>query len=444
MKNNKFEIIYSVVIIVTIPALLIANTVLLANNARADYVTEIRRKADTVNQAFAITAKQYITDSNTEKLQQYIDSFVTEAPAIKGLYVANISTSPYEVIAGSNAGKQLETYQLQHISFAKDTNKPIARKGESIDSDGNKTTVWEVATPIKDNNGQPIAVAVSSVTTADADELINNTYAKSYIFLAVSVAVVIALLIHHFKIAGYSRLLAKQKEINQTMSDFLSVATHELKAPTAIIKGYIANVLDGMFGSVTDSVKEQLNVAIGQTDRLNNLVQDLLNVSRVEQGRVQYDITQVNVSAVIQVIVDNYQAAAHQKGLTIVYQPLEDAIVAADAGRVQEIFTNLIDNAVKYTPTGSVTVQHAKQKQFLVTTVRDTGMGISADDRKRLFQRFYRIKNEQTKDISGTGLGLWIIKQYIEAMGGKIEVDSLVGSGTQFSVYLPLIKGTNT
>jgi signal transduction histidine kinase len=118
--------------------------------------------------------------------------------------------------------------------------------------------------------------------------------------------------------------------------------------------------------------------------------------------------------------------------------------VRADAGRVQEIFTNLIDNAVKYTASGTITIKHHTEKQYLVTSVRDTGNGISAEHRERLFQRFYRVQTEETKGISGTGLGLWIIKQYIEHMGGKIEVDSLVGSGTEFIVYLPLGSNDST
>ena len=105
--------------------------------------------------------------------------------------------------------------------------------------------------------------------------------------------------------------------------------------------------------------------------------------------------------------------------------------------------TNLIDNAVKYTPKGSVKISHYVEKNMLVTAVVDTGPGINAVERERLFQRFYRVKNENTKSIPGTGLGLWIIKQYVEKMGGKISVSSIVGTGTEFTVELPLVKPSN-
>lgn len=442
MRNNKVEIIYSIAIILAIPTILVANTVFLANNARQDFVTEIRRKADLVNQSVAAATSLYINNDQTEDLQSYINQLTAESPSLYDVYVAVPNGSTYDIIASKNQEIELKTYQTQHLNFTKDTDNPIARKTDVLDKAGNKTTAWDIATPVKDENNNTVAIAVSSVTTADADELINNTYLQSFLFLAVSIIVIIALLLHHFKIAGYSRLLAKQKEINQTMTDFLSVATHELKAPTSIIKGYISNVTDGTFGEVSDEIKTQLFVALTQTDRLNNLVQDLLNVSRVEQGRIEYNLKTVDMDIIINGIVGTYKQRAQDKGLELIYNNAEQAntSVIADEGRAQEIFTNLIDNSIKYTPQGSVTINFQKDKKYLITKIRDTGLGISAEDRKRLFQRFFRVRNDQTKDISGTGLGLWIIKQYIEAMGGRIEVDSLVGSGTEFTVYLPLAQ----
>lgn len=463
MSKNKFELIYAIAIIIAVPAIIVINTIYLGNQAREDFVTEARRKADIVNQSVAISAKQLIKTGNTESLNGYLDEFSDQSPTLKDVYVAGINDDSIDIIASNKEGYKLSDHQEQSINFAIETCKTIVRnknelqsvnssesvkidcpgvasKGVSYDNNGNKTNTWEVTTPVLNEDYDIVAVAASTITTADADELLDNTFFRSYIFLAISVLIVVALLVHHFKLAGYSQLLAKQKEINQTLSDFLSVATHELKAPTSIIKGYISNVTDGTFGEVSKDVKAQLFVALNQTDRLNSLVQDLLNVSRVEQGRIQYEITTVDLNATIGAIVENYRANALEKNIVLIYKPEGVSLVKADAGRAQEIFTNLIDNSIKYTPSGSVTITHEANKQYLITKIRDTGLGISAENRKRLFQRFYRVQTEQTKTISGTGLGLWIIKQYIEAMGGKIEVDSLVGSGTEFIVYLPINK----
>lgn len=302
-------------------------------------------------------------------------------------------------------------------------------------SGGDSTQAWSIASPILDSNNSVLAVISSNILINDAQKTIDTVLQKSFLVTLISIIVIVALLSRHFRLVGYIQLLAKQKELNQTMSDFLSVATHELKAPTTIIKGYIANVIDETFGSVTPEIKEQLNVALSQTDRLNNLVQDLLSVSRVEQGRIEYNIEPVDSTSILNVIVSNYEPIAKAKGLDVTFdRRIDIPAIKADAGRVQEIFTNLVDNAIKYTPTGSVAVSQYVDGNNVVTTIKDTGLGMSAESQKRLFQRFYRIKTDRTKEISGTGLGLWIIKQYVIAMGGTVSVDSTEGFGSEFIV----------
>ena len=256
-----------------------------------------------------------------------------------------------------------------------------------------------------------------------------------------SIIVIFGLLFRHFRLIGYVQLLAKQRELNQTMGDFLSVATHELKAPTSIIKGYLSNVMDGLHGPINDDVRAQLQTSFAQTDRLNSLVQDLLNVSRIEQGRIEYTYSAVDSVKLLSIITENYKVLAKEKGLDIIYQPAQNIpLIHADEGRLQEIFTNLIDNGVKYTATGSVTVTQTATKDSVITSIKDTGFGIGPEEKKRLFQRFYRIKNEHTEKISGTGLGLWIIKQYITSMGGTIEVESMQGAGSNFIVSMKIAQ----
>jgi two-component system phosphate regulon sensor histidine kinase PhoR len=208
-----------------------------------------------------------------------------------------------------------------------------------------------------------------------------------------------------------------------------------------VIKGNISSIEEGDFGEVNPEVMTQLNTVEQQTDRLNHLVNDLLNVSRIEQGKITYTLETVDLSKTIGDIVSFYHEKSTSKGITIHYDLTTPVNVVVDAGRAQEIFTNLIDNAVKYTVEAQdVFITHEVIKNMLVTRVRDSGIGIDADEQKRLFQRFYRIQNEKTQGIGGTGLGLWIIKKYIDAMDGKIEVSSMKGTGTEFAVYLPLPK----
>lgn len=440
MKKEKLEIIYSIGIIIAIPLLIVANTVYLVRSTRSAYNNEFRKKADLVNSVIAESVRDNIANKKYPVINEQLNSIQKQHNEVSQAMIVQLQNNTLAIVAGaSDAPKELTpSASIQHeIVYKRKT--PVATF-INVSKDGNHTQGWKVATPVFDAKNNVIAVTSSTVLTTDAEEAINKAFSKSFIIMIISIVAIIILLFRHFRLVGYIQLLAKQREINQTMSDFLSVATHELKAPTSIIKGYVANVMDETFGPITPEVKEQLQVALSQTDRLNHLVQDLLNVSRIEQGRIEYHIEPVDSSGIIDVIAHNYRPIAEQKSLVLNYdKPTEPLYVKADAGRVQEIFTNLIDNAIKYTPSGSVTITQKLDGPTVKTSIRDTGVGMSVEHRKRLFQRFYRIQTEQTKNISGTGLGLWIIKQYIEAMGGKIDIDSMEGVGTEFTVTLPIM-----
>lgn len=438
MKREKLEILYSIGVLVAIPLLVIVNTVLLIRSTQGAFNTELMRKADLVNAVVAEASRLDLVASRYENVSSVLRALEESEPSLRGLMVVQEKDGTMVQVAKSGSAPDSLTLgsQLQsRIVFERKT--PIA-KFMNAESDGKTAQMWNVVTPLQDSQGKVIAVVSSNMLTTDADEAINRAYGISFMVLVGSVIVIVGLLFRHFRLVGYAQLLTKQKEVNQTMSDFLSVATHELKAPTAIIKGYLSNVMDGTFGPIDDTIKKQLETAYAQTDRLNELVRDLLNVSRIEQGRIEYTITAVDTRNLLEMIVTNYHSIAADKGLELRTDiPESIPMVSGDAGRLQEIFTNLIDNAIKYTPHGTVIVSQRVDKNMVITSVKDTGFGMSPEARRRLFQRFYRIRTSQTQDISGTGLGLWIIKQYIEAMGGWIEVESIEGTGSNFIVAMP-------
>ncbi len=387
----------------------------------------------------SIESKKY-TDTTA-----ILKSMKEHQPTIGSIYVAVTENDNYKIVARTDDAPvtlaQNDSLQLSIIfSRARSAAKRIDRQTDNGEAKG-----WNVITPLLAANSTKVEAAVSTdVLTSDTEELIAKTLLTSFELTAITAAIIIALLFHHLRFVGYADLLRRQKEVNQTMGDFLSVATHELKAPMSIIKGNLANILDDTYGQTSLELKEPLNVALLQTERLNNLVQDLLNVGRIEQGRINFDMQNVDIKAIIETLVKNYSMPATTKGLQLSYVPEGAHVVFADAGRVQEIMTNLIDNAVKYTASGSVTVTHRSENSRLITSVRDTGHGMTEAERDRLFQRFYRIKNEHTEGIPGTGLGLWIIKQYVEKMGGRISVSSIIGAGTEFVVELPFTKDMPT
>lgn len=436
MNKENREIIYSVAILVLIPLLFVFNTIFLTNNVRSDFKRQAGSSADLINDILAQSIKTQI--DTPENIKPLLVSITDDHPEMNQINVYQPTTDGYVLLASTNDSEQKPDSNVNlQLDIVKSRKRSVSILTEATTNSGKDTRAWEVATPVTDQNDDVVAIVSSSLLTADSDELIDATFQKEYFVLIASIIVVIALLFRHFRLVGYADLLKKQKEVNQTMTDFLSVATHELKAPMTVIKGYVSTVIDGDYGAIADKIQEPLRMVMEQTERLNSMVLDLLNVSRIEQGRISFDMQQVDVSKTVDLLVEQYTKIAQEKGLTIVYEkPEQPVMLFADAGRVQEIITNLVDNAVKYSQKGTVIVRHEFKGNMVATKVRDTGIGMSSEERSRLFQRFYRVKNEQTKTISGTGLGLWIIKQYIEKMGGSIEVDSLPGEGSEFTVWL--------
>jgi len=233
----------------------------------------------------------------------------------------------------------------------------------------------------------------------------------------------------------------KLKEIDQMKDDFVSVASHELKTPLTAIKSYLYMVEKEMAGQLPEKVVKRLEIMKVSVGRLESLVHDLLNVSKLEQNKLDMSLSVVETNAVIQEIVDQLLPTAETKNLALVFEPtVENLKIMAQPDRLREVLINLIGNAIKYTPIGSVTVTRVIEKDKLQIMVKDTGIGIAPEDKAKLFQKFSRIKAEDHNEIPGTGLGLWITKKLVEKMKGEIYVDSIMEQGTVFTLMFGVVK----
>jgi len=236
------------------------------------------------------------------------------------------------------------------------------------------------------------------------------------------------------------------KELDKMKSEFLSVASHELNSPMSVIKGYLHMILYEGFGKVNKEAKTYLNHVYTKTDQLAKLVSDLLNVSRIEQGRVKLQIQPTDPMQIAKSAVENYNVKAREKGIEInLHQP--DGVipkVSADPGKLEEILSNLLSNSVKYTKEGHINLLFEKTDGEVKFTVKDTGIGIPKEAQKNIFKKFYRVDNTWVREAGGTGLGLYIIKGYVELMNGKIWFESEgENKGTTFYFTIPLAKASD-
>jgi signal transduction histidine kinase len=174
-------------------------------------------------------------------------------------------------------------------------------------------------------------------------------------------------------------------------------------------------------------------------ERLADLVDDLLNVGRIEQGRIEVKPVEMDLGNLVVSVIKELQVQADAKNLKLTTNTQNLPKVKADPDRVKQVLVNLLGNAVKYTEKGQVKVTFEQDEKMVTCHVKDNGIGMKPEEQKHLFEQFYRVKNEKTRQIVGTGLGLWITKKIVEMMGGKIWVASVEGKGSTFSFNLPRI-----
>lgn len=231
------------------------------------------------------------------------------------------------------------------------------------------------------------------------------------------------------------------KEVDKMKDEFISVASHELNTPLAAIQGYLSMILEEGMGKVDKTAEEYLNRVYSSSKRLAALILDLLNVSRIEQGRIHLMYGQITPQDLIKSVIDELIVKSNMKKIYLKFEkPTEELPETwCDVNRIREVIINLVGNGIKFTDTGGITIavrMVAKQFEFSVT---DTGVGILQEDADKLFKKFSQL-NREKNEFQGSGLGLFISKKLIELHGGKIWVECEEGKGTTFKFRLPYVK----
>jgi signal transduction histidine kinase len=373
-----------------------------------------------------------LTDDSKEKIDGAISNLMSQNQTIKeftfyiqkedGLYVF---TSSNQNLINTKISQNTLAGQLALNDPNNSYTLPVVTEDERLYQTYRAIT----------QDGKVVGLIETIQTLSQADLLIEEKIRTGIIVFICILVAIMFLFFRHSRIIDYTTLYEELKQVDQLKDDFISMASHELKTPLAAIRGYSEFITEGE--DVPKEYKEYSRRIDVSSKQLALLVEDMLDVSRIEQGRMQFKVERVLLPDFISQILPDFKALADAKKLSLTYSThnLTHAYLQADITRLRQVLVNIVGNSIKYTNQGEVKISltNTPDKKIEIR-VSDTGIGMSEDERKNLFEKFYRIRNSETQEIKGTGLGLWITKQLIEKMGGTISVESIKGVGTHMSI----------
>jgi signal transduction histidine kinase len=286
------------------------------------------------------------------------------------------------------------------------------------------------------STGETVGFIVTDISVAKADAVSLRNMRNAYLVLLVIIIAILTLLARQARILDYASLYQRLKEVDSMKDDFVSMAAHELRSPLTVIRGYVDLISD--YEGIAEEHRKLLKRIDESAQQLNVLVGDILDVAKLQEGRMAFNYKTIDASEVIAGVTESFVHPAEEKGLKLFYDKLPLPSVSVDPDRFRQVMINLVGNAVKYTPKGEVRVVAYAEKERVFIRVSDTGMGMTADEQRQLFQKFYRVKNKDTEKITGTGLGLWITERIVKTMKGTLTVESIKWKGTDFILSFPV------
>jgi heavy metal sensor kinase len=239
-----------------------------------------------------------------------------------------------------------------------------------------------------------------------------------------------------------NEMIARLESSFKRMAEFTADASHELKTPICAMRGEAEVLLSKERNA--EEYQEGLAHFIEQFDHLNHMINDLILLSKFDATQVELKMEPLRLDLLVKDLCNLFQILAEQKKIAFETETIENVTVIGDKVRLQQLFTNLIDNAIKYTPKGSIRVSVGKNQEVVRVKISDTGLGIPKEEQEKIFKRFYRVDKSRSKETGGVGLGLSIADWIVNAHHGGIEVYSELNKGSTFTVYLPLQKVTDT
>lgn len=369
---------------------------------------------------------------NQEIMQQEIERIASANPDIVDFRIVREEGKDMKIIAALNSSliqttdEDPDSYRIANAHPDGSLTIPFAENG---------VRYWQSYRLVRMPNNADYYI-YTKTSLASLDALFASRIMVAYYWLIGILVVVLVLVVRHVRLIDYSYLYRETKKANEMKDLFTNMITHELRAPLTAMRGYASIIREKSVAS-TDIQSHAMRIEEASS-RLVLIVNDLLDVARIQSGKLLVVPEKMDIQKVITGVMESMQSIALEKNIQLARDGVHGEIfIRGDEKRLYQAFTNLVNNSIKYTQSGTITIGVEERSDRVEVRVKDTGMGISAENQKNLFVPFFRVDTTEVNQTIGTGLGMWITKQLIELMRGSIAVESIRGVGTHVVVTLP-------
>jgi len=274
------------------------------------------------------------------------------------------------------------------------------------------------------------------ISLADEDLINGIVKRRSWIYGIASVLLLVAMVLG---VALILRDIAREKHLARMRADFISNVTHELKTPLTSIRMYAESIMMGRVKSKTGR-NDYLSVVVNESERLKRMINNILEFSKMEKRKQEYHPVKILLSDILLKAINDMNYWLEEKGFELVTEIERNISVQIDPDKFHQVYTNLLSNAIKYSgESRKISIRLYSNSKEVITEFEDEGIGIAEEHLERIFEEFYRVERQESGDITGTGLGLTVAKEIVEAHNGAILVESELGEGSKFIVRLPML-----
>lgn len=420
---------YSVFLVMAVTGVIFWNSYSILDRFEKTTEALLLSKAGLAEEVFGILSSGYL--QSPDVLQGKVNELAVRESDLSAIVVYERTERPedgFRVIASTDSEDiGVIRSDLPHMLAWEE------EAGSAFLTNDGKDRYWNIIKRIDGGDGERKGLVFFRFSLVENDAFVRNAVIRAYVMTFFTLVLVFLLLAHHLRFSRYAIHALELEEVNRMKDDFISMASHELRSPMTVIRGY-ADLLSA--DPKPEERREYVEKIATTAERLSLLVDDLLEVSRLEEGHFPIDLVAMDLDGIVKPLAEDYALTAGKKGLGFAYDPADIPKVYADPERVKQILVNLLSNAVKYTVEGAVRISVAEDRHRVIVTVADSGLGISSEDLQKLFTKFHRVQNAKTERIQGTGLGLWIAREIARRMGGDLGVESIEGVGSHFRLYL--------